>query len=88
MINQWFRIAFSFRVVRRGLKYALAVGFILVAINHGDRLLVGPVPRLVWLKIGLTVFVPYCVFVLSSVGAILDLRAGESSAVPSASQGP
>ena len=63
-------LARSPRVVRRALLYALIVGAILIAINHGDALLAGDVSAERWWKMGLTVLVPYTVSTLSSVGAL------------------
>ncbi|MEN8185236.1 MAG: nitrate/nitrite transporter NrtS [Myxococcota bacterium] len=60
-------------VVRRALGYAVVVGSLLVAINHGDAILAGSVDAERWLRMGLTVMVPYVVSTLSSVGA---MRAG------------
>ena len=65
-------LALSGRVVRRALGYAVVVGAILIAINHGDALLKGDVATGRWFKMGLTVLVPYCVSTLSSVGALLE----------------
>ena len=49
----------SVAVFRDALATALVVGPILVAINHGDRLMSGaPLP---WLKISLTFLVPFLV---------------------------
>ena len=66
----FFGLASSPRVVRRALLYALIVGAILIAINHGDALLAGQVSAGRWWKMGLTVLVPYTVSTLSSVGAL------------------
>lgn len=49
--------------------YAVVVGTVLVAINHGDALLRGELDGLRLLRMGLTVMVPYVVSTLSSVGA-------------------
>ncbi len=68
-------------VVRRGLKYAVIVGAILVSINHGDAIIAGSVSQGQYVKMGLTVLVPYCVSTFSSVAAILDTRgAGDATA--------
>lgn len=64
------KLAFSPGVVKRALGYALVVGAILISINHGDAILRGEVDAVRWLKMGLTVMVPYCVSTLSSVGAL------------------
>jgi len=59
-------------VVRRGLKFAVVVGAILIAINHSDAIIRGELQTSNYLKMGLTVIVPYVVSVLSSVGAMLE----------------
>jgi hypothetical protein len=66
----WLRLATSPAVVRRALAYAVVVGAILVAINHGDALLAGAMTPARWLRAALTVTVPYVVSTLSSVGAL------------------
>ena len=57
-------------VVVRALRVALLVGTVLIAINHGDRILNGSVAQLDFLKMILTYFVPYGVSTFSSVAAI------------------
>ena len=71
-------VAMSGPVVRRGLKFAVIVGTVLVCINHGDAILRGEMTATRWLKAGLTVLVPYCVSVLSSVLAIRQQRRAET----------
>ena len=72
-------IALEPKVVKRALAYAVVVGAILIAINHGDALLrlLAHGERLasgrVW-RMALTVLVPYAVSTFSSVGAIRDMR--------------
>jgi hypothetical protein len=66
------QLALEPRVVRRALGFAVVVGSILIAINHGDALLAGELDSRRWLKMGLTVLVPYCVSTLSSVATKLD----------------
>jgi len=67
-------------VVRRALVYAVVVGAILIAINHGDAILrrdlsVARVARML-----LTTAVPYIVSTMSSVGAQrAALRSGSGS---------
>ena len=70
----WCRLFCSRPVVLRALKYAVAVGAILVAINHGDAILRGDLTRGRLLKIALTILVPYCVSALSSVGTIRQMQ--------------
>ncbi len=74
-VRAWCRLACSGPIVRRGLKYAIVVGAILIAINHGDAILRGEVTLLLIAKMGLTVIVPYCVSALSSVGALQEREA-------------
>jgi hypothetical protein len=76
-------LASSPRVVRRALLYALIVGAILIAINHGDALLAGDVSTERLWKMGLTVLVPYTVSTLSSVGALRSV-AQQGTPSPSA----
>ncbi len=66
----WLRLALSPSIVRRGVKYAVGVGAILIAINHGDALLARQIEPARWLRIGLTVMVPYLVSTASSVAAL------------------
>lgn len=66
----WIHLALSPSVVRRGLTYAIVVGAILIAINHGDALLRGEMTFGRGWRMGLTVLVPYIVSTLSSVGAM------------------
>lgn len=67
---EWFRLCCEGHVIRRGLKYSLVVGTILIAINYGDVILDGELRASHYLKMLLTVTVPFVVSVLSSVGAI------------------
>jgi hypothetical protein len=64
------RLALESSVVKRALKYAVVVGLILIAINHGDAILRGDLTRGGLFKMALTVVVPYVVSTLSSVGAL------------------
>ena len=58
----------------RALKYAIVVGAILIAINHGDALLRGDLDAVRLFRMALTVAVPYCVSTASSVEAVRTLR--------------
>jgi hypothetical protein len=71
-VATWLHLAAEPSVVRRGLAYAVVVGAILVAINHGDALLAGHMDLGRWLRAALTVIVPYCVSTASSVAARLE----------------
>jgi hypothetical protein len=73
-MEEWFRVALSPRVVRRACLYAVFVGAILIAINHGAAIARGEVTPFRLLQMGLTVLVPYFVSTFSSVGAIRELR--------------
>ena len=66
------RLAFEARVVRRAIGLAVVVGSLLIAINHGDAILAGDVSAGRWLKMGLTVLVPYTVSTVSSVMAMRE----------------
>ena len=74
-VRGWIAVARERSVVQRALKYAVVVGAILIAINHGDAILAGDVDPRRLLKMCLTVLVPYTVSTLSSVGATLASRA-------------
>ncbi len=67
-------IATSAPVVRRSAKIALVVGVLLMAINHGDNIVMGHMTLASWFKCALTFFVPYCV---STVTAVLSAREAE-----------
>lgn len=69
---EWMRLATLRSVVQRALKYAAIVGTMLIAINHGDAILQGELAGPLYLKMGLTVCVPYLVSTLSSVAALRD----------------
>ncbi len=68
-MKAWLRLAIERSVVRRAAMYALVVGSVLAAINHGDTILARSVTVTHLWKIGLTYLVPYTVSTLSSVGA-------------------
>ena len=73
--REWCGLACQRSVVRRGLKCAVVVGAILIAINHGDAIMAGELTVNNYVKMGFTVIVPYVVSVSSSVGAQLHARA-------------
>ena len=70
MNDDWIRLALTRTVVRRALRYAVIVGAVLIAINHGDALLHGRLEIGRLFKMALTVLVPYCVSTFSSVEAL------------------
>lgn len=82
----WLRLAARPSIVRRGLLYAVVVGAILIAINHGDAIVRGEVTVGRLLRMGLTVMVPYIVSTLSSVGALRSQQAprGDEAVDPGA----
>ena len=63
----------------RGVKYAVIVGAILIAINHGDAILAGRLSGDRLLKVCLTVLVPYFVSTFSSVGALVERTGADRS---------
>ncbi len=65
----FFALALAPNVVRRAIFYAIVVGAILIAINHGDAILAGEWGGARLFKMGLTLLVPYAVSTLSSVSA-------------------
>lgn len=69
-MRQWIDLATSGAVARRALAYAVIVGAVLIGINHGDVILRGEVEPARYLKMALTVMVPYAVSTLSSVQAL------------------
>lgn len=75
MQAEWIRLATSGPVVRRGLKFAVIVGAILIAINHGEAILRGDLAPERIVRMALTVVVPYAVSTLSSVGALRSTAA-------------
>jgi hypothetical protein len=74
MSESWLSLAMRRSVVRRAIIYAVVVGAILIAINHGDAILSGSLDARRIAKMALTVLVPYCVSTLSSVGALRTAR--------------
>ena len=75
------RLALESSVVKRALKYAVVVGLILIAINHGDAVLRGDLTGGRLSKMALTVVVPYLVSTLSSVGALRQKPKAGSAAI-------
>lgn len=73
-MRSWLELALSAAVVRRAIKYAVVVGVILIAINHGDVILAGEVSLAGVLKMILTLFVPYAVSTSSSVAAMREIN--------------
>jgi hypothetical protein len=69
-VHEWLAIASRPEVVRRALIYAVVVGALLAAINHGDAIVRADLDGVRLMKIALTVVVPYLVSTFSSVAAI------------------
>lgn len=78
-MNEWLTLARSPRIVRRALKYAIGVGIVLIAINHGDALLRGDVSLVRVLRMILTVIVPYLVSTASAVSSVLEHKREEAA---------
>jgi hypothetical protein len=76
-LSEFLSIAVRWPVVRRAAVFAVVVGSILVAINHGPAILDGALDGGRLFQIALTVAVPYLVSTISSVLAIRDLEAAE-----------
>lgn len=72
--NEWFRLASGRSVVRRACRYAVCVGALLIAINHGDAILRGDISVARALRMVLTAMVPYVVSTASSVSALRERR--------------
>lgn len=68
----WWRLASSPAVARRTLRYAVGVGAVLIAINHGDAIVRRDVSARRLVQMLLTVTVPYAVSTASSIGAMRD----------------
>jgi len=78
-MTEWLGLATTGFVVRRAVRYAIGVGLLLIAINHGDAIVRGQVTLGRALRMFLTVTVPYCVSTASSVGALRDLKRADPS---------
>ena len=72
---EWVRFATRPSVVRRALRYALGVGALLIAINHGDAIMRRDVSLARLLRMALTITVPYMVSTASSVSALRERSA-------------
>ena len=75
------RAAFSDPAVAwRALKYAVVVGPVLIAINHGEALLEGHCGNGRLCSMGLTMIVPYLVSTFSSVGTMRQMQGAPGAA--------
>mmetsp|Transcript_23296 Transcript_23296/g.40366 ORF Transcript_23296/g.40366 Transcript_23296/m.40366 type:complete len:83 (-) Transcript_23296:1970-2218(-) len=68
----FWQIATDRSVTLRALRIALIVGTVIALINHGDRMMMGGMDMIAWLKCALTFLVPYSVSTYSSVMAVRD----------------
>ncbi len=77
-MKEWLTLVFGRAVVARGLKVAVIVSTILVAINQGDAIISGNLSAATAWKISLTylvgLLVPYCVSTYAGVSAIIAHR--------------
>ena len=71
---EWLQLCLSKSVMKRALLSALVVGIILITINHGDAILRGQVDQDRFLKMLLTICVPYLVSTFSSVSTIRQMQ--------------
>ena len=81
-MRDWIVLALKPSVVKRSIKYAIVVGSVLIAINHGDAILSHTVTFSRLLRMMLTVLVPYTVSTLSSVGALLEQSRARGASKP------
>ncbi len=58
--------------MKRSSRVAILVGTILVAINYFDRIFVGDLAFIDYIKMLLTYCVPYCVSTHASVNTIIE----------------
>lgn len=71
-LGAWIGLATTGNVVRRATTTAVVVGAFLTAVNQGDAILHRDLPPSRWLRLLLTVLVPYLVSTVSSVQATLE----------------
>lgn len=71
-MREWLYLACTPAVVRRGTKYAVGVGALLITINHGSAIMRGDLSIARLWRMALTVTVPYAVSTASSVGALRE----------------
>ncbi|MDH3283885.1 MAG: nitrate/nitrite transporter NrtS [Acidobacteriota bacterium] len=80
MQQDWVRLALSPATALRGLKFAFLVGPIYIIINHGDAILRGDIDATRTLKMILTMLVPFCVSVFSSILTVRHLQRTQTRA--------
>ncbi len=71
-MNMWLQTAMRPEVVKRSRRVAILVGTILVAINYFDRIYVGDLVPIDYIKMLMTYCVPFCVSTHASVSAIME----------------
>ncbi len=74
VIRIWMALALQPAVVRRACAYAVVVGSILIAINHGHAILAGDFETGRGIRMAMTAVVPYLVSTFSSVGAMRSIE--------------
>lgn len=78
---EWFRLACTPSIARRALLYGLAVGTLLIIINHGDALLRMEISPARLFRMALTMTVPYMVSTASSVSALRERTQGNRAQI-------
>lgn len=73
-VSEWMVIATRPEVVKRAARTAAFVGFLLITINHGEKILSHQVTGYNLLQICLTVAVPYLVSTSSSVATLREMQ--------------
>ncbi len=76
-MNTRLDIAMRADVLKRSTRVALLVGIILIVINYFDRILVGNLHTLDYVKMAMTFCVPFCVSTHASVSAIMEQQRAE-----------
>jgi hypothetical protein len=71
-MNSWLEVAKRPQVYRRSRRVSLLVGTILIGINYFDRILIGDLAGIDFIKMLLTYCVPFCVSTHASVSAIIE----------------
>lgn len=77
--RSFWQMAFTPKVSARAARVALIVGTVLIAINHGDKILTGGMTTGAWVKCMLTYLVPYAVSTYSSVMALREAAMREET---------
>jgi hypothetical protein len=77
-ISEWISLALRPAVVKRAARTAAVVSVLLIAINHGDKILSRHITRYGVLQICLTIAVPYLVSTTSSVATLKAMMRQDS----------